>query len=208
MEVNSVKPLAKVSIGNRTFLTMFEAQYTHNDRQGGYFFVSRGDKYIPLKEKKPDAVVIVAYCTDENKERKLVLTSEYRIPIGGREISFPAGLIEQADFDATETSREAAINAAKREFKEETGLELEVVSVSPGNLYSSGGMTNESVCIVMGKATGTPSKAGLEVSEDIDVLLWDKDDLTKAIISPQPDWYFSKVAWPFIWAFHRTGITF
>ena len=77
------------------------------------------------------AVMIVPFCGE-----KLVVTREFRVPIGGYEYSFPAGLIDDG---------EDPVTAAKRELREETGLEIrKVLTVSPP-VFNSPGLTDEAL---------------------------------------------------------------
>ena len=140
------------------WLKMFSSSWEHNDKKGRWMFSSRGEPVGP-QEKTPDAVIIAAIYNN-----CLVLTSEYRVPIMGCEIGFPAGLIDKG---------ESVEDAARREFKEETGLDLKVTYTSPPNLYSSAGCTNESIQIVFGEASGDISYDGNEGSEDIKVIMAD-----------------------------------
>ncbi len=114
------------------------------------------------------AVVIVAMEKAEHStprplggfefNNKLIITKEFRVPIMGYEWGFPAGLIDDG-----ETPEETAV----REFKEETGMDLiKINRVSPF-VYNSPGITDESIAIVYGEATGEISQAGNEASEDI-----------------------------------------
>ena len=199
MEILSTKILAQASKGSRIFLSLVERTFSHKGRESSYFFAIRGDTVGTAK--RPDAVVIVA--VTEEEEPRLVLTSEFRIPIGCREISFPAGIIDKEDF-AQGSVRQAAIAAATRELKEETGLDFHPMEVSPANLYSSAGMTNESVTFVFGKATGSPSTDGNEAMEDIEVRLVTLGEMID-MMDNQPDLNFSKTAWPLMWAYKRSG---
>ena len=107
-------------------------------------------------EAKPtcNAVFIAALTLDD----QLIVTREYRPPIKDYEIAIPAGLIDEG---------ETVEQAAKRELKEETGLDLlEVLHISPLLAASAGG-TDECVKIVWCKASGTLSSEYLEVHEDI-----------------------------------------
>lgn len=133
----------------------------------------------------------------------MVITNEFRAPIGGYEISFPAGLIDDDDYKGSDI-KEAACRAAIREFKEETGMDFVPKEISPTNLYSSAGMTDESVCIVIGEASGEPDYALQEASEDIQVMLLQRDELSE--IMENESKLFSKVAWPFLWAFKVWGM--
>ena len=97
-----------------------------------------------MHNNKTDGVVIVA--TDENDER-ILINKEYRMSVGDYVYNFPAGLI-----DAGETPE----ISAKRELKEETGLDLDS--------YSAIGFSNETNAVVIGKASGefAPSTSTFE----------------------------------------------
>ena len=109
------------------------------------------------------AVMIVPFCGE-----KLVVTREYRVPIGGYEYSFPAGLIDDG---------EDPVTAAKRELREETGLEiLKVLTVSPP-VFNSPGLTDEALTLVYAEVGGTTSRDGLEPDEDIETMILDRDQV-------------------------------
>jgi ADP-ribose pyrophosphatase len=89
------------------------------------------------------AVVIVAVTQDG----KLVLTEQYRIPVGQRVIELPAGLAG----DAPGNAAEALAEAARRELLEETGFaaaEMECLFCGP----PSPGLASELVAFF--RATG------------------------------------------------------
>lgn len=168
------------------FLKVFFRIFTHKGKTGQWYFVSREDEpKVHAEKKKPDAVIIVGI-----KDGHVVLTSEFRVPIGAREIGFPAGLI-----DKDETVEAAAI----REFREETGMELEILSKSPPHLYSSAGMTNESVQIVFGRASGEPNLSGNEATEDIEVMLIPQDKIQEMLYDETVA--FGAKAWCILYGF-------
>lgn len=162
------------------WLKIFSSGWEHNDKQGRWMFTARGEPVGP-KEKTPDAVIVAAI-----HKNRLVLTSEYRVPIMEREIGFPAGLIDPG---------EPVEDAACREFKEETGLDLNVTYISPSSLYSSAGCTNETVQIVFGDASGEVSYEGNEGSEDIEVILADYQAVSDYVEMNIP---IGAKAWPIL----------
>lgn len=120
------------------------------------------------------AVVIAAIYED-----KMVITKEYRVPIKDYEWGLPAGLIDKG---------ESVEEAACRELKEETGLDLfKINSVSPP-LYSSPGITNESAYVVICTAKGTVSQDLTEDSEDITTFLVSRKELKERFQDKSKKW--------------------
>ena len=93
-------------------------------------------------------------------ERRLLFVEQYRIPLGGKVIEFPAGLVG----DEPGREQEDLIEAARRELLEETGYQaatLRLVSTSA----TSPGLTNEMVRFILasdltkvGAGGGTPAE--------------------------------------------------
>lgn len=111
------------------------------------------------------AVMIVPFCGE-----KLVVTREFRVPIGDYEYSFPAGLIDDGE------TPEAA---ARREMREETGLEiLEVLAVSPP-VYNTPGLSDEAITMLYARVGGTASRALLEPDEDIETLVLSRKEVAE-----------------------------
>jgi 8-oxo-dGTP pyrophosphatase MutT (NUDIX family) len=190
------------------FLSTYELTVRKAEMERPYFMVSRGtqEKLPSIEQKRPDAVIVVGTINSENG-RQLVLVDQFRPAIGGREISFPAGLIEPYDWQAGNGLAEpTAAIAAKREFFEEVGLLLKVRAFSPANLYSSAGMTNESSIVVFGEASGKPSIVNNEPTEDIHVLLWGENEIQDAILNPKSEQHFSKISWPMLYMFSKMGL--
>ena len=127
---------------------------------------SRKDK--PVEQAAvPDAVVIVAILASPEGNR-LALTKEFRVPIDDGEYGFPAGLIDE---------NETIESTVRRELKEETGLEVATIHHVSPPVYSSAGLTDESCCMVLVTAAGTASTHLNEQHEQIEVLLYDVDDI-------------------------------
>lgn len=76
----------------------------------------QGHEYIT--RKRCSGIVIIIAVTDAGE---LLLTEQYRIPVGKRVLELPAGLVGDEDGKEHETEEEAA----KKELLEETGYEAD-----------------------------------------------------------------------------------
>lgn len=176
------------------WLNMFEISYV--DPAGcirTWQSVSRAGepKCITGKYDTPDAVVIVPFHTTA---ARLVITREFRVPLGDFEYGFPAGLVDKG---------ETIAQAARRELMEETGLSLtRCLKISPP-LYSSAGMTDESVSMVYVECDGQPSTQGNSGSELIDVQFI--NPLQAAQMCRNPSLKFDVKAWLVITEFAEKG---
>lgn len=162
------------------FLNMFELDVTHKSgKTGTYFVASRAEQVENLKIKtrknKPDGVIIYSVVKDTNGIEKVVLIRQYRYPIDDYIYEFPAGLV-----DMGEDYQQAAV----RELKEETGLVLEPIRVSEEYekpYFTTIGMTDESCAAVYGYASGTVTRKYQEDSEEIEVVLADKEEVRRIL---------------------------
>lgn len=206
MEIVRTRPLYSAGSGGKTYISVHERTFSNNGHERPYYMVTRGGSTVvpSPEEKRPDAVVCVGMVLGEDNDQSLVVTSEFRIAIGCREISFPAGIIDEADYRNAQSVQDAVASAARREFKEETGMDFEPTVFSPHNLYSSAGLTNESTCLVFGTATGKVSKEHLEADEDIDVMILNRKQIGQLLAESKIP--FSKIAWPLLWSFHTKWI--
>ena len=164
--IGSIKKLA----GSR-FLSLYEVDAIRRD--GGhfpYYVASRKPTAEQLKavtgRNDPDGVVICARLDD-----KMVLVRQFRYPIGGYVYELPAGLVEPGEDIA---------QAAAREMLEETGLTLTVTGTARP-YYTTVGMTDESCATVFGTCAGTPTSQGQEATEDIQVVLADRQEAQRIL---------------------------
>ena len=131
----------------------------------------------------PDAVVIIAVI-EQAGETRLVLTREFRAPLGAFEISAPSGLVDPGENPA---------EAARRELREETGLELKrIIHVSPP-LPSSAGLTDETVSLVYCEAAGNASQAHQTEHEAMEILLVDVDGIRRLLADRSRDFISSRL---------------
>jgi ADP-ribose pyrophosphatase len=107
----------------------------------------------------PDAVVIVPF---HIQEKKLVVINEFRVSLGGYHYGFPAGLVDKGESIET---------AGKRELFEETGLSVTKILKQSPTVFSSSGMTDESVSLLFVECNGKPTNCYNEASEDIEVIM-------------------------------------
>lgn len=162
MKIKSVEKIQELK-----FLKSYRIEFEDKEgNQKNWEIVSRGDKKRLLDEIQngnifSDGAMIFAISKDKSE---VCMIKEFRVPAGRYVYSVPAGLSDM---------NESIESAAIREFKEETGMDLEVVKVDTPR-YTSVGLSNETVNIVYGYYSGTPTNAYLESTEDISVEIVDK----------------------------------
>lgn len=166
-----LKNLKEVSIGK--FLHKYLLEYDINGKYFPYEIISRTKlSTIDDLAKKANAVEIVA----KFKDGDILVCKEFRFPLNDFCYEFPAGLIDEG-----ESPEEAAI----RELKEETGLDVISIDKVLPMAYSSAGMTDEAIITVFmtieGEFLGSDNNEKEEIysykmsKEDIRILLERKD---------------------------------
>ena len=123
------------------FITRYDINYRTEDGQEKiYEIISRNPDIRSLEElsgNKPDAVVLIMTSMDGSK---ILLNKEFRMAAGRSVYNFPAGLIDPGEIPE---------EAAARELREETGLNLIRIDDIIGLSYSAVGFSNEmNVCVV------------------------------------------------------------
>ena len=162
---------------NTRFLNFYEMEAIHRDgRVSPYYVSSRAKEIDQLKavtgRNDPDGVILYGVYGEEND--KVVLIRQYRFPLGGYVYEFPAGLVEPG---------EDMLSAAIREMYEETGLNFtpkEAGSYSRP-FFTTVGMTDESCGTVYGYCSGEPTSSHQEASEEIQVVLADREECKRIL---------------------------
>jgi len=181
-----VKIIDSKKITDLPHVNLIRVRYQdRNGRDKAWVYASRGNS------SRPDAVVVVPF---HEKENKLVLIREYRVPLHGVQYGFPAGLVDEG---------ETIEGAGKRELMEETGLTVSKVMLQSPPVYSSSGLTDESISLLYVTCRGNPSTRLNEGSEEIEVLLVSRDDARELLVCDQA--VFDVKTWIVLERFAATG---
>ena len=159
------------------FLTLYELDArTRGGNAIRYYVASRAKKTELLKatsgHRNADGVILYGVYGEEKD--KLVLVRQYRYPLGDYIYEFPAGLLEPGE-DVAE--------AGIREMFEETGLQFTPVRGGDCErpFFTTVGMTDESCGLCFGYCSGTPSVDNQEDTEDIQVILADRNECRRIL---------------------------
>ena len=159
------------------FLNMYELEVAHRDgKTSPYYMASRKEDPAKIKavtkDNNPNGVIM--YGIYGEQKDKVVLVRQYRYPIGGYVYEFPAGLVEPGE-NLTE--------AGVREMYEETGLTFAPVEAGcyTKPFFTTVGMTDESCGTVFGYCSGQPTNSHQESSEDIQVIIADRDECRRIL---------------------------
>ena len=141
--------------------TVWAGKYISALKQGRWEYVSRTGS--------TNAVVILA-----EHDGKVILIEQYRVPVGGRCLELPAGLVGDEDEHAT------VEGTAVKELEEETGFTCECVE-RLGEFHSSPGMVAESFTLVRAHGVRKVGEGGGTEHEDITVYLVPRDGIPEFI---------------------------
>ncbi len=171
-----IKKITKLT--NERFINLYKVSGDNKKgHHSDYIVASRASDVDSMKtvthKNNADSVAVYSLY-GENKDR-VVLVRQYRYPIDGWVYELPAGLVDEG-----ESFREAAI----REMHEETGLTFTPVRADESlekPRYTSVGMTDEACATVYGYASGTVSDKYMEESEEIEIVLADRDEVRRIL---------------------------
>ncbi len=164
-------------VTHNRFLNHYELEAIHRDGSvSPYYVASRAKEVSQLKavshENHPDGVIL--YGVYGEKKDHVVLIRQYRYPLGGYCYEFPAGLVEPG---------EDMLSAAIREMREETGLTFQPKEAGSYSrpFFTTIGMTDESCGTVFGYCSGEPTSRNQEASEDIQVIIADREECRRIL---------------------------
>lgn len=174
--IERVKSVKKMTENPYLNLYDFEVE-KRNGRVGKYYVASRqkGEESLKALTHKNNSDGVIIYGVYGEKRDRVVLVRQFRYPINDYVYEFPAGLVEQG-----ESMAEAGI----REIYEETGLSFEPkVTEGPYTrpFFTTVGMTDESCGTIYGYCSGTPSNEHEEESEDIQIVLADREECRRIL---------------------------
>jgi ADP-ribose pyrophosphatase len=146
---------------------MWGGKYVRALQRGQWEYVSRANDIR--------AVVILA-----EFEGKVILIDQPRVPVGGRCVELPAGLIGDEDPNATVES------TAVKELEEETGFTADHVE-RLGDFHASPGMLSESFTLVRAHGVRRIGEGGGTEAEDINVHLVARQDIPRFLHGKRAD---------------------
>jgi len=174
--MNRVRKVTKQTNNKYLNIYEFESEF-RNGFTGTYFVASRRQQPEQLKavthDTRSDGVII--YGVYGEKKDRIVLVRQFRYPINDYIYEFPAGLVEPG---------EDMFAAGIREIYEETGLEFTPKNAPNGYskpFFTTVGMTDECCGTVFGYCNGVPSNAHQEGSEDIEIVLADREECKRIL---------------------------
>ncbi len=177
------------------YLNLFSIQYKDRAKNiKNWVFASRSQDPDPLNHGRvsADAVIVVPF---HRQAKKLVIIKEFRLALGSCQYGFPAGLVDPG---------ENIVQAGERELLEETGLAVTRVLKQSPPIYSSSGMTDETISLLFVECDGSPSNFFNEMSEEIEVIMLSRE-AAKGLISKQ-DLKFDVKSWMVLSMFADYGI--
>lgn len=160
------KGIKKVHSGK--FISRYDIEYkTIDNKKKIYEVISRNHSINSLQDlqnKKANSVVLIMHNKANNK---ILLNKEFRMAVGEWVYNFPAGLI-----DNDENPEECA----KRELKEETGLNLCEIKEKLESSYGAVGFSNEINITIIGIAEGEFSES-YSTFEEIEANWYTKEEV-------------------------------
>ncbi|MCD7716340.1 MAG: NUDIX hydrolase [Lachnospiraceae bacterium] len=174
--MGKIKKIEKIT--SNPYVNLYDMDVENSKGHAGKYYIASRAKTIDTlelntKQQSPDGVVIYSLYGEQHD--RVVLIRQYRYAIDNYIYEFPAGLVEPG---------EEYHSAAVRELREETGLMLHPIPVDTiyqKPYYTTIGMTDECCATVYGYADGEISADMQETSEEIEVVLADRNEVRRIL---------------------------
>jgi len=173
MKILRTKPLIKTQ-----FLDLLATEYLNKKNQTNYWtWCSRpnGMKAVYIAAVVDKGWITMPVGAGYQRDLRLVVIKEFRVPLQDYEFSLPAGLIDK---------NESIEEAARREFFEEVGLNVTKIKHISPFIINSAGLSDESISIVFCEAEGEISNKNNESSEEIEIIIADKNKVQEILENP------------------------
>lgn len=171
------------------YINRYDITYeTADNRKKIYEMISRDNKLTTreqLRDHPPDSVVLIMH---NEAGDKLLLNREFRMACGDFVYNFPAGLIDPG---------ESYMESAKRELREETGLDIVKVEDVLGESFSAIGFSNEKNVCIVGVAKGEFAESSSTV-EEIEAAWYTKAEIRELL---QKEYFAARTqAYCYLWS--------
>ena len=165
-------------ITHKRFLNYFILHYEVDGKPYEYYLASRKSiEELRAKHEassyRPDGVLMVLV-DKRNGEEKVAVIEEFRPCFNKYITSLPAGLLDEG---------ETIIEAARREAREEIGVEIDNVRILFQGSPTTEGLTDEMVAAVYGEITSLVHEER-EFAEDISWRLLGKEEIEQVLADP------------------------
>ena len=127
------KMISKLEEGN--YITRYNLHYeTADGKNKIYEMISRNPDMKTSEDVKNDGIDAVVLIMEDETHEHILISKEFRLAANSWVYNFPAGMIDPG---------EEPDESARRELKEETGLDLISITDHIGPSYSAIGFSNE-----------------------------------------------------------------
>lgn len=158
------------------YVHLYEATYKNEEGNDKIYELLSRNKQLSKNEfgnkKEANAIGIIVFNKDKSK---ILVQKEFRLACNSWIYNFPGGLIDE---------NETFVEAAKRELKEETGLDLIQIIDVLNESFTAVGISDECVKTIIGIADGEFSKS-TSADEEIEAKWYSKDEIKKLLETEQ-----------------------